>query len=301
MTRLSPALVLVLLTAVPGLSVDGQGPAARAWTADIDAIREAGRLIPGRRPLRLNVRKFAESRRTKNFSVKGASAAPSVQARTAFQVVYPDAYVMVDTGMDLDIHRFFGRGADEPYDPAAAAEVARAVRGARLIVVTHEHGDHVAGVIRTPDAAALAAKTILTRTQVEVLGTKPQMPEIRLTEEAARRYLVVDYDRYLPIAPGLVLIKAAGHTPGSQMVYLVLESGREYLLIGDTTWHMDGVRLVRGKDAPWVTEDEAAVLAQLQWLNGLTRTAPQLVVVSSHDDEQHADLVRKQLLSNRFE
>jgi glyoxylase-like metal-dependent hydrolase (beta-lactamase superfamily II) len=301
MTRFGPALALVLITALQGLSVHGQSPAARVWTADIDAIRQAGRLIPGRRPLRLNVRKFAESRRTKNFSVKGASASPSVQARTAFQVVYPDAYVMIDAGMDLDVHRFFGRGVEEPYDPAAAAEVARAVRGARLIVVTHEHGDHVAGVIRTPDAAALAAKTILTRTQVEVLGTKPQMPEIGLTKEAARRYLVIDYDRHLPIAPGLVLIKAAGHTPGSQMVYLALESGREYLLIGDTTWHMDGVRLVTGKDAPWVTEDEAAVLAQLEWLNELTRTAPQLVVVASHDDEQHADLVQKQFLSNRLE
>jgi len=45
--------------------------------------------------------------------------------------------------------------------------------------------------------------------------------------------------------------------------------------IGDATWHMDGVRLVRGKDAPWVTEDEGAVLDQLGWLNQLARTAPE--------------------------
>jgi glyoxylase-like metal-dependent hydrolase (beta-lactamase superfamily II) len=127
------------------------------------------------------------------------------------------------------------------------------------------------------------------------------MPEIRLTDEAARRFLVVDYDRLLPVAQGLVLIKAAGHTPGSQMVYVALAGGREYLLIGDTAWHMDSVRQVRGKDAPWVTEDEAAVHAQLGWLNQLSQTVSGLVIVASHDHEQHVALVQQKLLFNGFE
>ena len=211
----------------------------------------------------MNVLKFAESRRTKNFSIKGAPADPSVQARTAFQVMYADGHIMVDAGMDQQVHRFFGRGVEEPYDATAAGQVERALTTARLIVVTHEHGDHVAGVIRTPRARELAAKTILTRSQVQTLLTTPQMPEIKLTEEMAARYLVVDYDRYFPLAAGIVLIKAPGHTPGSQMVYIALESGREYLLIGDAAWHMDGVRLMKGKDAPWITEDQNAIMSQL--------------------------------------
>jgi glyoxylase-like metal-dependent hydrolase (beta-lactamase superfamily II) len=272
-----------------------------AWSANLDEVRRTASLIPGLRPVRINFLKFAESRRTKNFSVKDAPATPSVQARTAFQVVYSDSSVMVDAGMDLQVHKFFGRGVEEPYDASAAALVERAVRGARLIVVTHEHGDHVAGVIRSPAAAELAPKTILTRTQVEVLRTKPQMPEIQLTDEQARRFVVVDYERYMPFAPGMALIKSAGHTPGSQMVYVTLESGREYLLIGDATWHMDGVRLMKGKDAPWITEDQNAVLDQLRWLNQLSRTDPRLVIVASHDEEQHAELVKGGLLSNRLE
>ena len=127
------------------------------------------------------------------------------------------------------------------------------------------------------------------------------VPELRLSPEAAGRYVIVDYERYLPVAPGMVLIKAAGHTPGSQMVYVALESGREYLLIGDASWHMDGVREVKGKDAPWVTEDQDAVLAQLEWLNGLSRSEPGLVIVASHDEEQHADLVGRGLLGARLE
>jgi glyoxylase-like metal-dependent hydrolase (beta-lactamase superfamily II) len=244
--------------------------------------------------------KFAESRRTKNFSVKGAAADPSVQARTVFQVVYPDGYVMVDAGMDQQVHKFFGRGVEEPYDSEAAKQLEHALRGAKLIVVTHEHGDHVAGVIRSPLANELAPKTILTRTQVQTLITNPQMPEIKLTEEMAGRFIVVDYDKYLPLAPGVAAIKAPGHTPGSQMIYVALESGKEYLLIGDAAWHMDGVRLLRGKDAPWVTEDENALMAQLGWLHDLS-TEHNLFVVASHDDEEHHDLIQKGILGRQLE
>jgi glyoxylase-like metal-dependent hydrolase (beta-lactamase superfamily II) len=275
--------------------------APSAWTANLADVRSTAALIPGRRPLRINMLKFAESRRTKNFSIKGAPADPSVQARTAFQVVFADGTMMVDAGMDQQVHRFFGRGVEEPYLPDAARQVERAVRDARLIVVTHEHGDHVAGVIRAPNADDLARKTLLTRTQAQTLIAAPQMPEIRLTDQTARRFVVVDYDNYFPVAAGVALIKAAGHTPGSQMVFVALESGRDYLFIGDATWHMDGVRLVRGKDAPWITEDQAAVSDQLRWLNELSRAERNLVIVASHDDEQHAELLRTGMLGGRLE
>jgi len=249
----------------------------------------------------VNVVKFAESRRTKNFSVLGAPAEPSVQARTAFQVVYADGTVMVDAGMDRQVHRFFGRGVEEPYDEAAARDVAAAVDRARLVVFTHEHGDHVGGVITSPRAGELAGKSLLTRAQVESLTKTPQMPEIRLTAAAASRYVIIDYDTYYPVAPGMAFIKAPGHTPGSQMVLIRLESGREILLAGDVAWHMDGVRMLAGKDAPWVSEDKPAVLDQLRWLNGLMRAEPDLAIVLSHDDEQRQALIARGVLGGRFE
>jgi glyoxylase-like metal-dependent hydrolase (beta-lactamase superfamily II) len=298
--KTAAAVLLGTVCAFVGLLPARAQDGAPAWTGDLGAVRSLARVIPGPRSLRLNVIKFAESRRTKNFSVIDAPPTPSVQARTAFQVVFADGTVMVDAGMDQQVHRFFGRGVEEPYFPDAARQLERAVQDARLIVVTHEHGDHVAGVIRTPLAAELAPKTILTTTQVQTLVTSPQMPEIALTEQMARRYVVVGYDRYLPIAPGMVLIKAAGHTPGSQMVYVALQSGSEILLIGDAAWHMDSVRLVRGKDAPWVTEDQPAVRDQLAWLNQLSRTERALTIVASHDDEQLAELVQKGILG-RFQ
>jgi glyoxylase-like metal-dependent hydrolase (beta-lactamase superfamily II) len=272
-----------------------------AWSADLTDIRRVAALIHGRKPLRVNVLKFAESHRTKNFVVKGESADPSTQARTVFQVVYADGSVMVDAGMDLPMHTQIGRGADEPYFTDQAQQVDKALRSARSIIFTHEHGDHVTGVIRTPYLNELAPKTIFTRQQVRTLETSPQFPDLKLTKEQAQRYRIVDYDKYMAFAPGWTLIKAAGHTPGSQMMFITLDSGREYLLIGDAAWHMDNVRKATGKDAPWIVEDTAAVNDQLKWLNGLSVSEKNLVIVASHDDDEHKALVAKKMLGGKLE
>ena len=194
-----------------------------------------------------------------------------------------ETFLDATTGLPL------GLSWDMPYEES----IARLRPGTTLLLYTD-------GLVDRRDVSVNEGLARLLEERSPVVTVR-QMPEIKLTTESASRYRIVDYDTYLALAPGMALVKAAGHTPGSQMVYIALESGDEYLLIGDVAWHMDGVRLVRGKDAPWITEDEPAVLAQLRWLNGLSHTAPQIVIVASHDEEQHADLVRARLLSNGFE
>jgi glyoxylase-like metal-dependent hydrolase (beta-lactamase superfamily II) len=191
--------------------------AAKPYGADLLArVRVPATVIPGAQPSRINYIKLAESHRPLADIIEGGSKDDYVSARTAFQVVYPTGTVMIDSGMDQAVHRFFGFGREEPYWPEHNAAVQEALKQARLIVVTHEHGDHVAGVIRSDSRNEIAAKTLLTSEQVRTLLLYPQMPEIRLTPEAARDYIVVDYESYLPVAPGLVLIKAPGHTPATR-------------------------------------------------------------------------------------
>src|SRR5580704_13825674 len=113
-----------------GQSPENSGGDA-AWTVRLDQIRQIGGMIPGRRALRINVLKFAESHRSKKFSVQGAPDERSIQARTVFQIVFADGTVMIDSGMDEQVHRFFGRGAVEPFDAEAAKQVEQALRKAR--------------------------------------------------------------------------------------------------------------------------------------------------------------------------
>ena len=270
------------------------------YPADLlERVRQASSSIPGSRPISVNFIKFAESLRTYAVVIEGGSDEAFVSARTAFQAYYPSGSVMIDAGMDHDVHRFYGFGRDEPYWPDRNDIVQTALRQANLIVVTHEHGDHVAGVLRSAHREEIAGKTILNRAQVATLTTSPQLPEIRLTEEEALDYILVDYEMLLPVAPGIVLIRAPGHTPGHQIVYVHVREGVEYLLIGDIGWSLDNVTELKLRPEATINrinEDPEALMAQLRWLNGILQEG--ILVVPSHDDELLKELVSEGLLGD---
>ena len=64
---------------------------------------------------------------------------------------------------------------------------------------------------------------------------------------------------------------------------------------------MEGVRNVKGKDAPWIQEDETTLIAQLSWLNGLYKTEKNLFIIASHDDEQRLELIKRGIVGNKLE
>lgn len=270
-----------------------------AYAPDLLArLRAAADDVPGARPTEVRYLKVAESHRPLSDVLEGGTSEPYVLARTAFQVVYPAGTIMIDSGMDREVHRFYGGGHEEPYWQDRNDRVQQALREANLIVITHEHGDHVAGVIRSPDRAQIAAKTILTRAQVETLVLAPQLPAIRLTPAMARDYRVIDYALFDAVAPGVVLLKAPGHTPGHQMVYVALASGAELMFIGDVAWAMDGVRQLRQKppsQSARIREDRDAIAMELAWLKEIGEHDG-VVVVPSHDQTRLDELERKGLL-----
>ncbi|NNC65108.1 MAG: MBL fold metallo-hydrolase [Gammaproteobacteria bacterium] len=262
-------------------------------------LRDATMAVPGSLPSELRYITVAESHRPRRVVLDGGSDEPYVQARTAFQLVYEDSTLMVDAGMDEAVHRTFGMGAVEPYWPERNAAVQDALAAASLIVITHEHGDHVAGVVRSPNRRAIAARTILTKAQAETLVLAPQSPLIRLTPAQAAEYRVIDYARFHPVAPGVVLVKAPGHTPGHQMVFVRLESGTEYLLSADVTWALDGIAGLTQRPqatSDRIKEDRDALRHQIRWLN-VVLTASGTVIVPSHDAVHLADLERRGLIT----
>ena len=132
----------------------------------LERIRETAKIIPGNSPVSINFMKIAESHRTYAAVIEDGSDEPFISARTAFQVLYPSASVMIDTGMDETVHSFYGFGREEPFWPEKNELVQQALRGASLIIVTHEHGDHIAGVLRSNYRDELALKTLFTKAQV---------------------------------------------------------------------------------------------------------------------------------------
>jgi len=267
-----------------GATTNGFGP-------DLARLRELSTAIPGPLPTAVCGVKFAASLRPRKFVVEGGDETPVTMPRTAFQIVYPDRMIMLDAGMDRETHHSFGAG--EPFYAEAFARLARALDEASLIVLTHYHADHVAGVLRAQNFAALARKTMATSQTLDFLVNTPHRPHLKLSEADAKQFISFDYAHCLPIAPGVVLIKAPGHSPDSQMVFIRLRSGQEILHSVDSAWNLDNVRELRGKAAPWVKEDVAAVMAQLRWLNQLRRSEPDLALIITHDGDLFDDLARR--------
>lgn len=252
----------------------------------LQRVRQAAATVPGELADAINFVKVAESHRTYSAVIEDGSEDPFISARSAFQIVYPDGSIMLDSGMDETVHRFYGFGRVEPYWPDVNDTVQAALRRAQLIIITHEHGDHVAGVLRSDYRDELAPKTILTKDQVRTLSLAPQLPEITLTPAQARDYIVVDYELILPVAPGVVLIKSPGHTHGHQMVYVQLAGGQEFLFIGDIGWSLDNIIELKLRPAATIArvkEDPQALMHQMTWIKQVM-DADGLIVVPSHDD-----------------
>ena len=279
--------VFSALLAFTSCKSKGKSEASIAYDADlIQRIRAAAQAVPGSAPTAINYTKYAESIRKWSDLIEDGSDDPCKMARTAFQIIYPDGWIMVDAGMDKQVHHFFEKDGAQPFDQAKADSVRYAVENSKLILITHEHGDHVAGVVRTANTGSVPRKTILTRQQLNALINKPQMPEIELNQEKSKQYVVTDFNTILPVAPGVVLIKAPGHTPGEIMIYTRLQNGQEYLFTGDVSWTYKGIadkKLKPKSERERVGEDGDQVEDQISWLNDLLNKEKVTMLVS-HDD-----------------
>ncbi len=256
------------------------------FDADLAVIRRLANLLPGAKPVAVNGIRVAASIRPRKFVIEGGDDTPVTMPRTAFQVVYPDGTVMIDSGLDQETHDSFSTpDKREPYFPEAFAQLQQALNQARMIVLTHFHADHVAGVTRAVNYDALAAKTVISAETAECLVKTPHRPHLAMTAEQVEQMTVIGYRQYYPVAPGMVLIKAHGHSADHQMVYVALQSGREILDSVDVGWVLDNIRSVKGKAAPWVKEDVPAVIGQLRWLNAVLNNEPNVRLLVTHDDD----------------
>jgi glyoxylase-like metal-dependent hydrolase (beta-lactamase superfamily II) len=297
-------LASVACTSVSSQSVDTENSSntqSSPYSGDLlSRVRGAATAVPGDLATAVNFTKVAESHRTYAGIIDGGADELFVSARTAFQVVYPSGTIMLDSGMDEEVHRYYGFGRDEPYWQDANDRVQQALQNAKMIIITHEHGDHVAGVIRSDYRDQLAPKTILTQHQVDTLISAPQLPQIQLTEQQASDYIVVDYEQIMPVAPGVVLIKSPGHTQGHQMVYLQLASGEELLFIGDIGWSLDNITQLTLRPEATIArikEDPVALTHQMSWIKQIM-DEDGVVVVPSHDDRLLMQFVEDGTLGN---
>ena len=292
------ALVLALGGTYAWLFLDGGAPAGPEYRLDMTAIRAEATKLPGGRAQRVEVETVSHTLTPKIAMVAATDWSKIDLIRVSYRVVLPDQTIIIDTTYDAPTAR---AAKVDRFDTDAFARVLGAMRSATKIVVTHEHADHLGGLLTSPDWPNLAPKALITDTQyAHVERTVP----VAWPPLSRQTFKPIHYDQLLAIAPGVVLIRAAGHTPGSQMIYVQRADGQEYIFMGDTASMADNVRLNRLRSrlvTDFMTHDDrTALMAQTKALHALWLKAPKIALVPGHDAEEIGKFQRSGLLKTGF-
>lgn len=160
----------------------------------------------------------------------------------------------------------------------------------RGVYLTHAHWDHVSGVenlqsipvflpkaeadyINSGNSAAKLAKNLIKRA-----------PQIYEFQSGAYMGFEKSHDVYGD--GSIVIVPMSGHTPGSIAVFVNTADGKRYVLVGDTAWMMEGVKIPA--ERPWLARDmvdynTAVIRKNLVTLFKLRKRNPDLVFVPAHD------------------
>jgi N-acyl homoserine lactone hydrolase len=160
-------------------------------------------------------------------------------------IEHPDARVLVDTGL-TELHP-----AVADMDPRLiplSTQAAFDVAGIDVVVNTHLHFDHCGG------NHLFAGRPIyVQRRELDDARSKDDYTIREWVDAPGVKYVPVDGE--LEVLPGVRLVPAPGHTPGSQVV-VVETGGRPVVVAGDTAVFFgeldeprtEGQRLVRSLD-----------------------------------------------------
>lgn len=171
----------------------------------------------------------------------------------------PDATLVIDCGGGSDFMPSMGQFADNLERAGITPD------SVTHVVFTHAHADHLWGVIDPLDGGTRfpKARHVISAAEFDYWmkpGVETLVPEAMkgVAIGSARRLgiLAERLDKQKPgaeIAPGVVLLDTAGHTPGH--VSVLLKSGSEQLLIGGDVLTNPVVSFAK-PEWPWGPDDD---------------------------------------------
>jgi glyoxylase-like metal-dependent hydrolase (beta-lactamase superfamily II) len=298
--RLLKTAIIVLVLAVPAYYVLVlHSPSKGAeYTLDIAKVRGLANSLPGDKAAEVRFENIMNFQFAEAMVMAGEPWHWTPIPVYSWQLVYPDKTLIIDTAMNREIAK--PEALVPMYDDAAYQHMQSAMEKASQIVITHEHMDHIGGLAAHPHLAALLPALRLTDEQ---LANPKGMEPAVLPAAVMKNYQPIKYDNMLAIAPGVVLIKSPGHTPGSQMVYVQRADGRELLFLGDVSWQMRNIEAVRERPlfmTLMIGENRRQVMGEFQALHQLMQAEPKINLVPGHDGVTVKALAAEGLVTQGF-
>ena len=264
------------------LLVDNRPGDIAAKPVTMAQLRGLAAAIPGAAPTGVEVELVSFRRLPGALFVAGGGIKRRLIGVMAWRLPVPGkGPILIDSAMQAPAAKAMGM---EEYNPAAWQRVDQALNSASQIIITHEHADHLGGVV-DPGRRALLDRVWLNPQQLpgnrwtnQLSWPKGDLPSPTITGTAP-----------VAVAPGVVVIPAPSHTAGSQMVFVRLADGREFLFTGDISTLAQNWKQLRARSrligdylAP---EARPEVFAWLKTIRALKVQAPGLAVLPGHDFE----------------
>jgi glyoxylase-like metal-dependent hydrolase (beta-lactamase superfamily II) len=281
---LGSGLVLCVAFGFHYYAYDGELPKTTTYVIDMEEIRRLAAAPTSDLPLHVTFAKISDNTFPAVILVAGDGFDDAVISRYSFQIVYPSGHVVLETGMTREQSTYFEGGN---FYAAAFERAMTAMETADLIIATHEHLDHIGALTVHPKLREIADKVLITREQ---LDWAEKLQGATFPDWFVADYEPLEFDDLYRAAPGLVLIKSAGHTPGSLMAFVAFADGTEALFVGDIVHAMANVtrEIARPRFMSdfIIGEDRPALLDQIRALVDLQASEPALRFVVSHDGAQ---------------
>ncbi len=232
---------------------------------------------------------------------------PYIMSHPAFVLEWADGRILlIDTGMTHDAATKFGKplellGGAAPIQPlvSIAKQLGEARERVRGVLFTHLHTDHTGGIRGLCKGVRHRLRVFMTEAQAERPNytTRPGLHQVSgarcvRIESLVGGPLIPLHSAGREAFPGVFVIDAGGHTPGSQLIvaYVVGPDGpRTYVFVGDIVNNIDGITYDLPK--PWfyrtfvVPEDETRQEELRRYLREL-RDRFGFTLLVSHDQRQ---------------
>jgi glyoxylase-like metal-dependent hydrolase (beta-lactamase superfamily II) len=296
-------LIVISIPAYWWLFMESHTPSSAHYSIDMTAVRRLADAGVVDLPVAIRVETIGHLLAPETFVIAGGGWRNLDMPVSAYEIVYKNHAVIIDTAFNADVAKQMGANI---FDDAAYARLGAALATAQLIIVTHEHPDHAGGLLAQPNLTDLMGKARLTQVQVTELKKairEAPISKLNVSPTVFDGNHGIDDEPYMTIAPGVVLIKAPGHTPGSQMVYVKRADGQEILFLGDVAWQMRNIEEVRERArlVTWlVGEDREAVMGEFVELHRLHTAEPNLNMMPGHDSAELTRFLKAGLLTKGF-
>jgi len=210
---------------------------------------------------------------------------PACLVHPVFVLEWSDGrLLLVDAGMEAEAARDFGAplelllGAD-PTEPGRAVATALGAARARVagLVFTHLHNDHTQGVAGLCPKGAPPLRIFQTPAQAERPNYTVAIGRRQVAAAPCARPVALADEGLASLAglPGVAIVRAGGHTPGSQMVvaWVGADSPRGVVLAGDVVFEKVRIDENRPKELAYrllVTPENDTQLERVRvWLREL--------------------------------